>query len=277
MTSLEFLYHTAPGRMVLKVLTKPGISKICGRFLDSPLSCCLIKPFTRKNQICLSDYQLNSIHSFNDFFSRKIKPNLRPMDKDPFHLAAPCDGLLSVWKINEDTVLPVKQSHYTLSSLLADSKLARRYNDGYCFVFRLCVNHYHRYCYVDSGRKSSNRSIAGHLHTVQPIALHDIPVFTENSREYTLIQSPHLGTLLQMEVGAMLVGRIVNHKDSGMVIRGQEKGFFQYGGSTIIVLTEKGKVSLREDISLHSKNGVETPVKMGETIAYAKMDSKTYS
>ena len=199
------------------------------------------------------------------------------MDKDPFHLAAPCDGLLSVWKINEDTVLPVKQSHYTLSSLLADSKLARRYNDGYCFVFRLCVNHYHRYCYVDSGRKSSNRSIDGHLHTVQPIALHDIPVFTENSREYTLIQSPHLGTLLQMEVGAMLVGRIVNHKDSGMVIRGQEKGFFQYGGSTIIVLTEKGKVSLREDISLHSKNGVETPVKMGETIAYAKMDSKTYS
>ena len=277
MTSLEFLYHTAPGRMVLKVLTKPGISKICGRFLDSPLSCCLIKPFTRKNQICLSDYQLNSIHSFNDFFSRKIKPNLRPMDKDPFHLAAPCDGLLSVWKINEDTVLPVKQSHYTISSLLADSNLARRYNDGYCFVFRLCVNHYHRYCYVDSGRKSSNRSIDGHLHTVQPIALHDIPVFTENSREYTLIQSPHLGTLLQMEVGAMLVGRIVNHKDSGMVIRGQEKGFFQYGGSTIIVLTEKGKVSLREDISLHSKNGVETPVKMGETIAYAKMDSKTYS
>ena len=277
MTSLEFLYHTTPGRMVLKVLTKPGISKICGRFLDSPLSCCLIKPFTRKNQICLSDYQLNSIHSFNDFFSRKIKPNLRPMDKDPFHLAAPCDGLLSVWKINEDTVLPVKQSHYTISSLLADSNLAKRYNDGYCFVFRLCVNHYHRYCYVDSGRKSSNRSIDGHLHTVQPIALHDIPVFTENSREYTLIQSPHLGTLLQLEVGAMLVGRIVNHKDSGMVIRGQEKGFFQYGGSTIIVLTEKGKVSLREDISLHSKNGVETPVKMGETIAYAKMDSKTYS
>ena len=174
MTSLEFLYHTAPGRMVLKVLTKPGISKVCGRFLDSPLSYCLIKPFTYKNQICLSDYRLNSIHSFNDFFSRKIKPNLRPMDKDPFHLAAPCDGLLSVWKINEDTVLPVKQSHYTISSLLADSNLARRYNDGYCFVFRLCVNHYHRYCYVDSGRKSSNRSIDGHLHTVQPIALHDI-------------------------------------------------------------------------------------------------------
>lgn len=277
MTGLEFLYHTAPGRLLLKGLTQPGISRVCGHFLDSSLSRHLIEPFARKNQIQMSDYQLDDIHSFNDFFSRKIKSDLRPVDADPSHMIAPCDGLLSVWEIKKDTVLPIKQSHYTLFSLLRDPQLAMRYQDGYCFVFRLCVNHYHRYCYADSGRKSANRRIEGILHTVRPIALENLPVFTENSREYTLIQSPKLGTLLQMEVGAMLVGRIVNHEGACTVIRGREKGYFQYGGSTIIVLTEKGKVRLREDLALHSKNGAETPVKMGELIAYEKMDSKTDS
>ena len=277
MTVLEFLYHTVPGRLCLKVLTAPPISRSCGRFLDSPISSRLISPFAKKNQIHLDDYLLDDVHSFNDFFSRKIRPELRPVDMDPSHLSAPCDGLLSVWKIQRDTVLPVKQSHYTISSLLRDSRLAARYEGGYCFVFRLCVNHYHRYSYVDSGRKSATRRIEGVLHTVRPVALRELPVFTENSREYTLIQSPALGTLLQMEVGAMLVGRIVNHDDACLVHRGQEKGLFQYGGSTIIVLAEKDAVSVRHDLLKHSKMGVETPVKMGECIAFEKLDKKTHS
>ena len=153
MTSLEFLYDTVPGRILLKCLIHPRVSQICGHFLDSSLSGFLITPFARKNQIVLSDYQLDDIHSFNDFFSRKIKPSLRPVDMDPKSLIAPCDGLLSVWKIQKDTVLPIKQSSYTLTDLLRDHRLAARYEGGYCFVFRLCVDHYHRYSYVDSGKK----------------------------------------------------------------------------------------------------------------------------
>ena len=277
MTGLDFLYHTIPGRLILKGLTAPIVSRACGRFLDSPASDWLISPFAKKNQIHLDDYQLDNVHSFNDFFSRKIRPELRPVDMDPSHLPAPCDGLLSVWKVQKNTVLPVKQSHYTISSLLRDPHLAARYEGGYCFVFRLCVNHYHRYSYVDCGKKSANRRIEGVLHTVRPVALRELPVFTENSREYTLIQSPSLGTLLQMEVGAMLVGRIVNHGNVCQVVRGQEKGYFQYGGSTIIVLTQKDTVTVREDILEHSKMGVETPVKMGECIAFEKLDKKTHS
>ena len=273
MNTLEFLYQTIPGRAVLKLLTRPWISNVCGRFLDSRASHFLIAPFAKSSHIVLSDYQLDGIHSFNDFFSRKIKPGLRPVDMDPSHLAAPCDGLLSVWNIEKDTVIPVKQSHYTLSSLLRDPDLAARYEDGYCFVFRLCVDHYHRYCYAASGKKSPNRRISGILHTVRPVALQHCPVFTENSREYTLIQTEKLGTLLQMEVGAMLVGRIVNHTQSAVVQRDQEKGFFQYGGSTIVVLAEKNRISVRDDILKNSGNGVETPIKMGELIGYAKTDS----
>ena len=120
MTSLEFLYDTVPGRILLKCLIHPCVSQACGHFLDSSLSGFLITPFARKNQIILSDYQLDDIHSFNDFFSRKIKPSLRPVDMDPKSLIAPCDGLLSVWKIQKDTVLPIKQSSYTLTDLLRD-------------------------------------------------------------------------------------------------------------------------------------------------------------
>ena len=83
MTSLEFLYDTVPGRILLKCLIHPRVSQACGHFLDSSLSGFLITPFARKNQIVLSDYQLDDIHSFNDFFSRKIKPSLRPVDMDP--------------------------------------------------------------------------------------------------------------------------------------------------------------------------------------------------
>ena len=166
MDMLDFLYHTIPGRMLLKPLTAPSLSRLCGRFLDSSLSHFLVRPFIRTNNIRIEDYETDHIRSFNDFFSRKICEGLRPVDPDPKHLIAPCDGLLSVWKIEKDTVLPVKQSSYTLTSLLRSHKLARHYEGGYCLVFRLCVNHYHRYCYVDSGAKSRNRRIPGVLHTV---------------------------------------------------------------------------------------------------------------
>lgn len=269
MDILQFLYETIPGRFLLKPLTSPRISQLCGLFLDSSFSNFLIQPFVRKNAICISDYEVDNIRSFNDFFSRKIRDGKRTIDMEESNLIAPCDGLLSVWKIEEDTVLPVKQSRYTVTSLLQNKKLARHYKEGYCLVFRLCVNHYHRYCYIDSGKKSRNIFIPGRLHTVRPIALRNVPVFTENSREYTAIRTKKFGTLIQMEVGAMLVGRIVNHQERGIALRGEEKGYFQYGGSTIIVLIEPDKVQMREDILKNALQGQEVPVKMGEIIGHA--------
>lgn len=115
MDMLDFLYHTIPGRMLLKPLTAPALSKLCGRFLDSSLSHFLVRPFIQTNNIRIEDYETDHIRSFNDFFSRKICEWLRPVDPDPKHLIAPCDGLLSVWKIEKDTVLPVKQSRATRS------------------------------------------------------------------------------------------------------------------------------------------------------------------
>ena len=116
--ALRFLYHTAPGRGVLKLLTRPGLSRAAGRFLDAPTSRLLIGPFARKNNIRRSDYLPERYCCFNDFFCRRIRPELRPLPEDPAAFMAPCDGLLSAYHLTGETMLPVKQSRYTLSELL---------------------------------------------------------------------------------------------------------------------------------------------------------------
>ena len=267
--ALRFLYRTAPGRCALKLLTRPGLSRAAGRLLDAPVSHLLIGPFVRKNRIRLADFVPERYACFNDFFCRRIRPELRPLPEDPEQLIAPCDGLLSAYRLTGETALPVKQSRYTVSELLHGDRAAARFADGTALVFRLCVDHYHRYCYVDDGVKGPNVFLPGMLHTVRPIALEQVPVFVRNSREYTLMETEHFGAVCQIEVGALLVGRIENLHGPGPVRRGAEKGRFLYGGSTVILLLEKGKVQVNEALFAATGNGVETPVKLGQSIGRA--------
>ncbi|MBE6574255.1 MAG: phosphatidylserine decarboxylase [Ruminococcaceae bacterium] len=265
--SLRFLYGNPVGRLALKLLTARWISKLCGVYLDSPLSKSLIKKFVSKNNIDLNDFEADNFKCFNDCFCRKIKEGKRPIDEDESELISPCDGLLSAYHINDDTVIPVKQSRYSISSLLENEELAKEYKDGICLVFRLCVNHYHRYCYPMDGEKGENIFIKGKLHTVRPIALEVYPVFTRNCREYTVIETEKHGKLLQMEVGAMLVGKIKNLHGKGRVMRGEEKGMFLYGGSTVIMLIQKDRAVIDEKLFINTEKEIETPILMGQRIS----------
>ena len=268
--SLFFLYRTVTGRIILKILTMKTISKIAGTYMESSASACLINSFIEKNNIDMSEYIGEDYRCFNDFFTRRIKKRNRPIDRNPSHLIAPCDGLLSAYHIHDGLVIPIKQSEYNIEDLVKDKRIADMYKDGTCLVFRLCVNHYHRYCYPDNGKKGINIHIDGVLHTVRPIALRSIPVFAENSREYTLIKTENFGTIMMMEVGAMLVGKIHNHHGRAGVERGEEKGYFKYGGSTIVLLVKNNKASFDEKIFEATDNNMETPVRMGEVIGFAK-------
>ena len=267
---LRFLYHTVPGRVILRLLTARWVSKCCGVLLDSPLSRPLIGGFFRRNGINREDFlpaPPARYRSFNDCFCRKIRPELRPVDRDPTHLIAPCDGLLSVYRATDGTVLPVKQSLYRLPVLVGDAALAEHYRDGYVFVFRLCVSHYHRYIYPVDGEKSANRFLPGRLHTVRPIALEQEPVFTENCRSVCTVATARFGLLTQIEVGAMLVGRICNLHGEATVARGEEKGYFQYGGSTVMLLVSRDAIAEPTALLRATASGAETPVKLGEPIA----------
>lgn len=262
MNLLKYLYGTRSGRLLLKPLTSPAVSRLAGHLLDLPISRLLIPDFVKANRIPMEEFQKTEYRSFNEFFCRKIRPGLRPVDPSPSHLIAPCDGLLRIYPVTQNLVLPVKQSHFTISSLLRSRSLAQKFEGGYCMVFRLCVNHYHRYCYPDNAIAGREIRIPGIYHTVRPVALESLPVFLENTREYCLLKTEHFGTLVQMEVGAMLVGRICNEHGAGPVKRGEEKGYFQYGGSTVILLVPKDRVTIPDPAPFSD----ETPVRMGQMI-----------
>lgn len=257
---LSFLYTNIFGRMLLKPLIQPQVSKLAGRYLSSAHSKWLISKFIERNGIDMDIYEECDYSSFNDFFTRKIKPDCRPVPEDLDVLISPCDCLATVYPIQENTTFSIKNTEYTLRSLLRSPRLAKRFRGGYAYVLRLTVEDYHRYLYSVSGKQSKNYHIDGTFHTVNPIANDYLPIYKENTREYTVIRSKEFGDVLQMEVGALLVGKISNHKQSTVVTRGEEKGFFEYGGSTIVVLTQKGRVTPRSDLLTNSKNGYETKV-----------------
>ena len=267
--ALVFLYRTVPGRMLLKLLIGRGLSQAAGRVLSSPVSRPLISPFIRKNGIDLTDYAEEDYSCFNDFFCRRIRPERRPLPADPAELMAPCDGLLSAYRITDGMVLPIKQSRYSVSDLLGMDAAARRFRDGVCLVFRLCVDNYHRYCYVDNGQKGPNVFLPGVLHTVRLVALESVPVFVRNCREYTIMETAHFGTVAQIEIGALLVGRIDNRDGAASIRRGEEKGRFLYGGSTVVLLLEKDRVSFDEALFTATANGIETPVVLGQVLGRA--------
>lgn len=265
--SLRFFYHTAVGRLLLKPLVAPCISKLIGAFMSSSLSRPLIGRFVKKNGIRLSDYEDTRYRSFNDCFTRKIKAENRPIPMDANSFIAPCDALLSAYPIREDSVFHIKGSDYSVSGLLGGNVvLADKYKGGTALVFRLCVHHYHRYIYLDHGTKGKNVFLKGKLHTVRPIALETFPVFVQNCREYTVMETESFGAVTQIEVGALLVGKIQNHHEEHTFMRGEEKGMFLYGGSTIIVLTQKDTVRFDERIFSATERGEEIEIRMGDVL-----------
>lgn len=246
---------------MLRVLIKPRISAAAGKFLDSSLSRRLIGPFIKGSGIDLGEYEEKNYRSYNEFFTRKIRPECRKIDEEKTHLIAPCDSKLSVYPISEDARFTIKHTEYSMVSLLKNQLLAKHYEGGVLLVFRLAVDDYHRYCYVDNGLKSKNYRIPGVFHTVNPLANNVYPIYKENTREFSIIKSENFGRILMMEVGALLVGRIVNYHEKKEVKRGEEKGRFEFGGSTVILCLEKDKAVIDGDILSNSAAGIETVVK----------------
>lgn len=263
---LGWLYGSTLGRTALKPLVSPVVSRAGGWLLDQRVSRVAIAPFVKNNHIDLEDYTEREYASYNAFFHRQIKADRRPVNREKDRFISPCDSKLSAYPITEDGKFLVKHTPYTMESLVRNRKLAERFYGGQIMIFRLTVDDYHHYCYVDDGIKSGNIHIPGVFHTVNPIANDVYPIYKENTREYSLLKSLHFGTILMMEVGALMVGKITNLHGKARVQKGQEKGYFEFGGSTVILCVQKDQIELDEDIRMNTVNGVETIVKMGEQI-----------
>ena len=208
--------------------------------------------------------------AFNAFFTREILPGRRPgrTESDARDLISPADSRLTVYPIGGDTSFRIKYGTYSVASLLGGEDRAAAFAGGYCMVFRLSVDDYHRYCFFDSGRMGCRWRIPGRYYTVQPAALRTHDYFKENTRECCLLETDRFGTAACVEIGATFVGRIVN-RDVQSFARGEEKGRFEFGGSTVVLLLEKGAARIDADILENSQRGLETRVRIGEPVGRA--------
>jgi phosphatidylserine decarboxylase len=273
--SLWFLYNTKAGRLVFRGLVSSRFAAgLNGRYMKSRLSVRKIRRFAKVYSLGDNVYEKNlgEYRSFNDFFIRRLKSPEALVDMSPSAFISPADSQLLVYDIHDGLTVPVKGSRYTIGELLGGDAASTKYAGGKCLVFRMAPHNYHRYCYCDNATQSPVKTIKGRLHSVNPIASHnDMKIYTQNYRQYTTLRTENFGDVVHMEIGAMLIGKIKNHSAAERVVqKGEEKGFFEYGGSTVILLVEDGNVDIDEDIIANSQAGMETTVMYGEKIGTRK-------
>ena len=262
---LAFLYNNPLGRLLLGIAVSPFVSNVYAWKNSRKSSAKKIPGFIKEHNIDMSDYEDREYKSFTDFFTRKIRYGKRPVDMAPEALISPADSKLLVYEIEKDTTLRIKGRTYTSDEILADSENAGEFAGGYALVFRLTVDDYHRFCYPDRGCLISRRLIKGKLHTVSPVSK-DHKIYMENTRSVNLLKTENFGTVAYIEVGAMLIGRIVDN-GTDVFEKGQEKGYFEPGGSTVVILVKN--VEIDKDIMEQSASGIETKVRYGERIGRA--------
>jgi len=273
---LNVLYGSVPGKVGLELLVKRKLySYISGKYCDSRISSGLIKKFVDSYDIDISECQdeVKSFKTFNEFFIRKMKSHMRPFDNEPTRLLSPGDGRMYAWKdIDINRLVQVKGLSYSLKDLLRDDDLASRYEGGVLAILRLCPLDYHRFHFIDGGICSKTVKIKGHYYSVNPVALKSISrLYCQNKREYSVFKSDNFGDVLYIEVGATSVGSIVQtYIPDRKVSRGDEKGYFKFGGSTLIMVMEKDRVEIDDEILEQTESGYETRVIAGEVIGRKK-------
>ncbi|MDD6272096.1 MAG: phosphatidylserine decarboxylase [bacterium] len=268
--TLDFLYSNVITRILLKpFITKP-FSNLVALYMNSGLSKHRIKKFIDKNDINIYEYDDKNYTSYNDFFTRKVISTKRPINARSDILISPCDSKLLAYKITDDLCLNIKNSYYSINTII-DNDIIDEYRDGLALVFRLSTDNYHRYCYIDNGSKGKNNHINGVYHTVQPISLKHYNFYKTNSREWTILNTSNFGKVIQIEIGALCIGRIKNNHETYIFKKGEEKGYFEFGGSTIVLLFKKNTIKLDDDIVNNSQENIETIVKYGQRIGKAKL------
>lgn len=240
-------------------------------FCDTRLSAHKIAKFIKKFNIDMTmvEKKTEQFNSFNDFFTRKLKSEARPISKNKKILISPGDGRMKAYdNINLEKIVQIKGLTYSLKELIGSHEIAEKYAGGVCIVLRLAPIDYHRYHFMDSGYACESHKIKGDYYSVNPIALENTQkLFCENKREWSLFKSDNFDEVLYVEVGATCVGTIIQTYNPGMkTAKGEEKGFFKFGGSTVILFFKKDCVQVDDDILEQTELGYECKVKLGERI-----------
>ncbi len=271
---VKLLYGTRLGRLFSALIAAPPCSRFYGWLQDRAWSRRKVAPFIERFEIEMEDFlpeegrsAESPFSTFNQFFTRRVAPTARPF-ADPPQFPAPCDARYFAYnELNDAVSIPVKGAFFKASALLRSEEWQAYFEDGPAFIARLCPVDYHRFHFPDDGEVLASWRIPGSLHSVNPWALaFRQDIFMVNEREVTILQTKHFGKLAFIEVGATCVGKIKQTYPDKRFSRGDEKGMFLFGGSTVIVIGEKGRWSIDPAIVDNTAKGIETYLKMGRAL-----------
>ncbi len=267
---LRWTYETGSGKLALGPLLKRGFfSHWYGWRMSRRVSANKVLPFIVQYDLDVDAFakKPTEFKTFNDFFYRALKPGARPIAAGDDVAAFPADGRHLVFPdVDAADGFYVKGAKFSLTDLFADAALGREFAGGAMTISRLCPVDYHRYHFPVAGTPGEPRLINGYLYSVSPIALRrNINYLVQNKRVLTLLDSPRFGRVAIFAVGATCVGSIVNHFTPGRpVAKGEEKGFFKFGGSCIITVFQRGRIRFDADLVEHSGQHIETYARMGD-------------
>lgn len=267
---LKFLYGSTAGKLSLNTLVKRKLFSIMGgAYMDSKASAKKIAPFIAKHSMDMGDYIVpkDGFSCFNDFFYRKINTSKRPIGEG---VVSPADGkILTFETVAASQEFFVKGSLFNVASFLADEKLAKKYEGGAMCIVRLAPVDYHRFHFPAAGKAGKMVRIKGDYYSVSPLALRkSLEIFCQNKREYCIQETADYGDILICDVGATLTGSIIQtYTEEAHQPKGGDRGYFAFGGSTTVLLFEQGKMNFSKDLIDNTKAGLETTIKMGETIS----------
>ena len=271
---IQWLYNDPFGGIALHGLAKRKfVSEYYGRKMNNPESVSLIDPFVRQYDIPMYQYIAKDYTSFNDFFTRKIKPQFRPVNPDSNIVVSPADGkLLAFTKISSDNTFFMKGLNFNLGEFLGSETLANEFLGGTMFIVRLAPVDYHRYHFPYAGTPDKAELIDGTYLSVSPLALRKIArIFVQNKREISLITTNEGWRYAYIDVGATMVGGIEQTYTPGQFVdKGDEKGYFYFGGSTVVLLFPENTVRPDKELIRRSLEKMEVKVKMGERIGVVK-------
>lgn len=273
---LRWAYESALGRICLEgVIKRRWFSRLYGRWADTRRSAKEIAPFLARFGVDPGEFldPPESFRTFNEFFFRRLRPEARPFSSGPDTVLFPADGRhLLVPDLSTESPIYAKGRRFDLARFLGDQELARRFEGGSAILSRLCPTDYHRFHFPLEGECGAPRLLNGSLYSVSPIALaRSLRFLHENKRRITEVRHPRIGSYLFLEIGATNVGSIVDTAGAGPVAKGDEKGYFRFGGSMVATLFPAGSFVPADDLAAQSAAGIELYARMGDRMGSLKV------
>ena len=269
---IRWAYQTLSGEIFSTFIFGNSIlSRMLGLYFDSSLSKRQIKKTITDLAINTDEFELDvdEFKSFNRFFTRHLKEEARPFEKDEGIIVSPADGRVLVYPdASKESIISIKGMHDSVQNFIGED--IEGFDNCSVAVIRLCPSDYHRYHFPCNGEILKTGKLSGKYHSVNPIALDAVPnVFCRNKREFALCNTQK-GEFIISEVGAFGVAGIIQTHTVDKFSKMDEKGYFKFGGSTVILIFPKGTVQFDEDLVKYSEKGTETLIHVGDNLAMWK-------